>query len=166
MSRTAPVSSVGRQSRESGSDILLTAEAKEDAEVLVKKSRAFYLVPTIFLIVGVCLYLWLARNDEIIDGGSCKADLRVLNDAFLFYRKDTGVWPERVRDLLECPDNLEGWRGPYLRTPANDPWRREYLLFKNEWGMRIATFGRDGLPGGQGEDKDFIWDVTRQKFVE
>jgi hypothetical protein len=51
-------------------------------------------------------------------------------------------------------------------TPANDPWCREYLLLKDESGMRIATFGRDGLPGGQGEDRDFIWDVTSQKFVE
>ena len=151
---------------ESGSDILLTAEAKEDAEMPVKKSRTFYLVLTIFLIVGVCAYLWLARNREIIDDGGCKADLRVLNEAFLSYKKDTGVLPDKVADLLQCPENLKGWRGPYIMTPANDPWGREYLLLKNSWGMRIATFGRDGLPGGQGEDKDFIWDVTRQKFVE
>jgi hypothetical protein len=166
MSRTAPVSSAGLLFLESGSDIFLTAEAKEEGEMLVKKSKAFYLVLTIFLIAGVCLYLWLARNGEIIDDGSCKADLRVLNEAFLFYKKDTGVLPDKIADLLQCPENLKGWCGPYLRSQANDPWGREYLLFKNGSGMRIATFGSDGLPGGQGEDKDFIWDVTRQKFVE
>jgi len=74
---------------------------------------------------------------------------------------DVGRYPngtEGVSALFEAPPAMVGWRGPYMGDEAalEDPWGR---LFGLEDGVAgelpvIFTLGRDGQPGGNGEDSD------------
>lgn len=46
-------------------------------------------------------------------------------------------------------------RGPYLREIPVDPWGRACVYkFAADGTPIVATLGRDGLPGGTGEDTD------------
>ena len=53
---------------------------------------------------------------------------------------------------------MTGWRGPYLtdETGLTDPWGRAYLYQSpgQAGPFDIVTEGRDGQPGGSGEDTD------------
>ena len=51
------------------------------------------------------------------------------------------------------------WRGPYLRKAVPlDPWGRAYLYKSpgavNATSYDLVSLGRDGQPGGTGEDGD------------
>lgn len=48
------------------------------------------------------------------------------------------------------------WNGPYLQKAGalNDPWGAPYLYSFEDGAARITSLGRDGRPGGSGEDRD------------
>lgn len=83
----------------------------------------------------------------------------------LFYL-DLGRYPdvedEGLTALVAAPEvqgePLAGWRGPYLQDESGlqDPWGHVYIYRLDETGERaeIVSLGRDGEPGGEGEDAD------------
>ncbi len=78
----------------------------------------------------------------------------------LFYI-DTGRYPseaEGLSALLAEPQGVTGWKGPYLDGEAdlNDPWGRPFTYASpaESAPFSLSTLGRDGQPGGQGEDSD------------
>ena len=73
-----------------------------------------------------------------------QAELTVLEDALRFERNRTGRWP----------DNLDAVGHHFSSGVApKDYWRRSFLY---EPGHSIRSLGRDGQPGGIGEDADVI----------
>ena len=78
----------------------------------------------------------------------------------LFYI-DVGRYPNQAEGLLALvgqPPSAQNWRGPYLevRQDISDPWGREYIYRSpgKEKAFDLSTYGRDGHPGGVGEDSD------------
>ena len=80
----------------------------------------------------------------------------------LFYL-DYGRYPtseEGLAILASAPDpdtdNL--WRGPYIKDETNftDPWGRAYVLEVDDDAFTIKSLGRDGKPGGDGENTDIV----------
>lgn len=83
------------------------------------------------------------------------------------YRLDNDYYPssqQGLAALVEQPQGLpeaRGWRGPYLkRAVPPDPWSRPYT-YKSPGdsmpqGYDLYTLGRDGHPGGAGEDADIV----------
>jgi general secretion pathway protein G len=81
------------------------------------------------------------------------------------YRLDMGGYPQAFEGLaaLRVPPlderERERWRGPYLRqdVPA-DPWRTAWVYrmpsAANAEMYELFSLGRDGQPGGAGEDAD------------
>lgn len=58
------------------------------------------------------------------------------------------------------------WRGPYLRKEIPlDPWDNPYAYVSpgatDPNGYDLASRGRDGKPGGTGEDADLRSDGSR-----
>ncbi len=93
------------------------------------------------------------------------AQIDLLSVALDSYRLDNGFYPttEQGLEALRVRPTRDpvpsSWRGPYLRKPVPlDPWKRPYLYRGSgpgeERGFEIATLGRDGVPGGEGEDAD------------
>src|SRR3954465_3284148 len=74
------------------------------------------------------------------------------------YRLDMRRYPsaeEGLEALVAKPANAQTWSGPYLKKAVpNDPWGRPYVYRtpgqKNEF--ELVSYGRDGKPGGSGED--------------
>lgn len=91
-----------------------------------------------------------------------KAQIDAFEKALDQYRIDVGRFPDSgagLAALVERPANEPNWRGPYLRkgVPA-DPWGHAYVYrhpaAQAGLDYEISSLGRDGKPGGTGEDAD------------
>jgi general secretion pathway protein G len=89
-----------------------------------------------------------------------KAQLDALEKALDQYRLDTGRYPSAelgLKALVERPADEPKWNGPYLRKAIPlDPWGKPYLYrFPGEKAeFDLLSFGKDGQPGGSGENAD------------
>ena len=89
-----------------------------------------------------------------------KAQLDALEKALDQYRLDTGRYPSAelgLKALVERPPSDPKWNGPYLRKAIPlDPWGKPYLYrIPGEKGeFDLLSFGKDGQPGGSGENAD------------
>ncbi len=89
-----------------------------------------------------------------------KAQLDALEKALDQYRLDTGKYPDNelgLKALVHKPASEPKWAGPYLRKEVPlDPWGKAYVYKipgeKHEFDL--VSYGRDGQPGGSGEDAD------------
>jgi general secretion pathway protein G len=89
-----------------------------------------------------------------------RAQIESLEKALDQYRLDVRRYPsaeEGLEALMVKPAGAENWQGPYLKKAVpNDPWGRAYVYRvpgqKGEFDL--VSYGRDGRPGGSGEDAD------------
>ncbi|MBL8470173.1 MAG: type II secretion system major pseudopilin GspG [Rhodocyclaceae bacterium] len=91
---------------------------------------------------------------------AARAQLDGLEKALDTYRLDTGHYPsseQGLKALNERPANEPKWEGPYLKKAVPpDPWGRPYVYRSpGEHGeYDLASYGKDGQPGGEGEAAD------------
>jgi general secretion pathway protein G len=89
-----------------------------------------------------------------------RAQIDSLEKALDQYRLDMRRYPsteEGLEALVTKPSAAASWSGPYLKkgVPA-DPWGRAYLYRApgQKGEFELFSYGRDGKPGGSGEDAD------------
>lgn len=89
-----------------------------------------------------------------------KAQIDAFEKALDQYRLDTRHYPtteQGLEALVTRPANEPGWNGPYLKKAVpKDPWGQPYT-YRNpgqKGDFDILSYGRDGKPGGTGEDAD------------
>lgn len=76
------------------------------------------------------------------------------------YRLDTGHYPSAdtgLAALVTRPADEKKWDGPYLKKAVpTDPWGKPYVYrYPGEHGeYDLYTYGKDGQPGGDGENAD------------
>ncbi len=91
-----------------------------------------------------------------------RAQLDALDKALDQFRLDVGRYPsteEGLQVLVARPNGESSWSGPYLKkgVPA-DPWGHPYVYEQpgthggNDFDL--LSYGKDGRPGGAGEDTD------------
>jgi len=90
-----------------------------------------------------------------------KAQIDALGKALDQYRLDTGHYPATelgLVALVQRPANEPKWDGPYLRKDVPlDPWGKAYVYkVPGEKGgdFDLVSYGKDGQPGGNGENAD------------
>jgi len=92
-----------------------------------------------------------------------QANLKVLHEAVLMFKMDTGRYPSEEEGLLELvvePTDTVGWEpGGYLATTniPQDSWKYDFVYQLNpESGKAfvIISYGADGEPEGEGYDAD------------
>jgi general secretion pathway protein G len=89
-----------------------------------------------------------------------KAQLDALEKALDQYRLDIGRYPNTelgLKALVERPASELKWSGPYLRKDVPlDPWGKPYVYkLPGEKGeFDLLSYGKDGQPGGTGENAD------------
>jgi general secretion pathway protein G len=88
-------------------------------------------------------------------------EVKNLTTSLELYFLDVGDYPSTTEGLASLVDTRvqkKGWNGPYLSKPQLpvDPWGNPYKYeFPGKKGkFDLYTFGRDGKPGGTGEDAD------------
>jgi general secretion pathway protein G len=93
---------------------------------------------------------------------AAKAQIELLGTALDTFRLDVGRYPtteEGLKALREKPSGVEEWQGPYLpKEIPLDPWGRPYIYKSpGEHGdYDLISYGRDGVPGGEGEDEAIV----------
>ena len=89
-----------------------------------------------------------------------KAQIESIEKALDQYRLDMRRYPsaeEGLQALIAKPADAQAWSGPYLKKAVPmDPWGRAYVYRTpgQKGEFELISYGRDGRPGGTGEDAD------------
>ena len=106
---------------------------------------------------------------------AARAQIELLGMALEAYRLDNDYYPSTAQGLeaLHTPPlgepEARNWRGPYVKkTIPLDPWGRPYVYKSpgdvNPQEYDLLSYGRDGQPGGTGEDADITsWESAGSK---
>ncbi len=128
---------------------------------LIEMMVVLAIIGTLAMLVGPSVF----RNVSDANVTTARSQVEILAVALDAYRLDTGGYPTteqglaalRIRPVGE--DAPQGWRGPYLRKSMPlDPWHRPYAYQSpgahEPDSYDLYTLGKDGTPGGEGEDAD------------
>lgn len=132
---------------------------------LARSQRAFTLLELLVVMVIIGLLAGFVAPKYFGQIGKsevkvARAQIDALEKALEQYRLDLGKYPSTEQGLAALnvsPPGEAKWSGPYLRKDAPlDPWGRAYVYkFPGERSdFDIVSYGRDGRPGGEGEDQD------------
>ena len=107
--------------------------------------------------VGPKYFSQLGKSEVTI----AKAQIEAFEKSLDTYRLDLGRYPsteEGLAALLTAPaSGAAKWNGPYLKKAVPlDPWGHpfQYRAPGPKGEFEILSLGRDGQPGGGGEDAD------------
>lgn len=107
-------------------------------------------------LVGPRLFKKVEKSKQQIT----KTQIVMIENSVKMFKLDTGRYPtteEGLKVLLENTGGISNWDGPYLEKGLpKDPWGKDYVYTypgKN-YTFEIVSLGADGLPGGEGENKD------------
>jgi general secretion pathway protein G len=135
-----------------------------------QRARGFTLIELIVVIVVIAILAGLVGPmvfGNVADARTqgARAQIELLGLALDSYRLDTGQYPTTdqglaaLRRLPSVEPVPRRWRGPYLRKEVpDDSWGRPFVYrspgAQDAAGYDLYTLGRDGRPGGEGEDAD------------
>ncbi len=91
---------------------------------------------------------------------AARAQIDALQKSLDQYRLDVGRYPSTEQGLavlVTKPADEPKWQGPYLaKAVPKDPWGNDYQYrAPGEHGeYDLLSLGKDGRPGGEGEDAD------------
>jgi general secretion pathway protein G len=97
---------------------------------------------------------------------AARAQIDALSKALDAFRLDTGRYPTTEQGLAALraqPAGVVRWNGPYLQKDVPlDPWGKPYVYrTPGSGGSRndydLMSYGRDGAPGGTGENADLSY---------
>lgn len=143
---------------------------------LITDNRGFSLIElmVVVIILGIlAMYIGpkLMGRTEQAKETQARVQMEALETALKLYKLDNGVYPSTEQGLMALIEQPETgnvpkkWRkGGYLekgRVPP-DPWGNEFIyVFPGVHGdFDILSYGADGVPGGEDENKDInSWEI-------
>jgi general secretion pathway protein G len=125
---------------------------------LIELLVVMVIVGLLAALVGPRLFPKLGKGKQ----AAAKAQIELFGQTLDQFRLDVGRYPttqEGLAALVTNPGGVENWDGPYLKKALpNDPWGKPYAYQSpgTHGEYDLSSFGRDGTPGGEGEDKDVM----------
>ncbi len=139
-------------------------------------NRGFTLIElmVVIIILGI-LAMWVAPKIMGRPGEArqvkARLDIQNLENALKLYKLDNGIYPtteQGLQALVEQPETgtvPKKWKpGGYLEKGKvpKDPWGNEFVYLSP--GLKsdfdLISYGLDGAPGGEGENKDINnWEI-------
>ncbi|MDF3935207.1 type II secretion system major pseudopilin GspG [Pseudomonas citronellolis] len=107
-------------------------------------------------LVGPKYFSQLGRSEAKV----ARAQIEGLGKALDLYRLEVGHYPsseQGLQALVVAPSGEARWKGPYLQKAVpQDPWGRDYLYRSpgENGDYDLVSMGKDGQPGGEGEDAE------------
>ncbi len=123
---------------------------------LVELLVVMVIVGLLVALVGPKVFPKLGKGKQ----AAARAQVELLSQTLDHFRLDVGRYPttqEGLTALVTNPGGAENWEGPYLKKALpNDPWGKPYQYQSpgSHGEFDLYSYGRDGTPGGEGEDKD------------
>lgn len=122
-------------------------------------------VITVIAILASLVTPMVFRNVGDAKTSAARAQVEILGLALDAYRLDNDYYPstaqglEALRQMPAGEPPARNWRGPYLKKLVPpDPYGRPYVYRSpgevNPESYDLVSLGRDGEPGGAGEDAD------------
>jgi general secretion pathway protein G len=141
--------------------------------------RGFTLIELLVVITVIAILAGLVapmvfRNVGDAKVSAARVQIELFGLALDAYRLDNDYYPSTAQGLaalraLPAGDPAaRNWRGPYLKKDIPlDPWGRPFIYKSpgdvNATSYDLLSYGRDGQPGGTGEDADVTsWGSTKQ----
>lgn len=130
---------------------------KRDGFTLLELLVVIVIIGLLAAYVGPKYFSQLSKSEVTI----AKAQIEAFEKSLDAYRLDVGRYPTTEEGLsalmIAPPSAATGWNGPYLKKSIPlDPWGHAYLYrsptSKTEY--EIVSTGKDGEPGGTGENAD------------
>ncbi len=140
------------------------------------KNAGFTLIELMVVIVilgilaGLILPRIMGRPDEAKQL-KAKIQIQSLETALNLYRLDNGMYPTTEQGLLALVESPQvgpppkKWRqGGYLEKGKvpKDPWENDFIYLSPglHGDYDIISYGADGVPEGEGKDKDITsWEI-------
>lgn len=129
-------------------------------------------VITVIAILAALVSPMVFHNVGDAKVSATKSQIEMLGLALDAYRLDNDYYPSSAQGLDALVQSPAGdpvprnWRGPYLKKGVPvDGWGRPFI-YKSPGELNVTSYdlsslGRDGLPGGSGEDADLTsWGKT------
>ncbi len=122
------------------------------------------------LLAGIIAPRLIGRTDEAKQT-KAKVQIENLSTALKLYKLDNGSYPtteQGLQALVQPPETgntPKNWRqGGYLEKGKvpKDPWGNEFIYLSpgTHGDFDIISYGADGVPGGEGKDKDInSWEI-------
>jgi general secretion pathway protein G len=137
------------------------------------KAKGFTLLELLVVIVIIGLLAGYVAPRYFAQVGKsevqvARAQIDSLEKALDQYRLDNRRYPSAehgLQALVTRPADEAGWAGPYLKKAVpNDPWGRPYVyrVPGQKGDFDLYSLGKDGKPGGTGEDADIGIGATQQ----
>jgi general secretion pathway protein G len=145
------------------SPMSMHGQGRWSAKALLAKGFTLLELLVVVVIIGLLASYVAPRFFSQVGKSEVKvaqAQIDALEKALHQYRLDIGRYPgteQGLEVLVKRPANVPKWQGPYLaKAVPLDPWGKAYQYkFPGEHGdFDLWSFGRDGRPGGGGEDAD------------
>lgn len=120
------------------------------------------------IIVIVLIGAVLAFVGSRIIGGADRAkvsltrsQIQTLAGKIESYQLDTGKMPGHLEDLVNQPNGVSNWLGPYAKDiELKDQWGHPFIFHVPGQGkpFDLISYGKDGKPGGSSFDADIIYE--------
>ena len=122
---------------------------------LVELLVVMAIIALLAALVGPKLFPKLGKGKQ----SAAKAQIELIGQALDQLRLDVGRYPTTQEGLnsLQVNPGMDNWEGPYLKKALPpDPWGKpyNYQCPGTHGEYDLFSYGRDGNPGGDGEDKD------------
>ena len=146
----------------------------------LRTERGFTLIELLVVITVIAILAGLVgpmvfRNVGDAKVSAARAQIELFALALDQYRLDNDLYPATAQGLNALREKPAGepearnWRGPYMRKAVPlDPWGRPYAYKSpgevNNEAYDLLSLGRDGQPGGTGEDADVTsWEGSARR---
>jgi len=145
-------------------------------QISKSNNRGFTLIElmVVIIILGI-LAMWVAPKIMSRPGEARQVkallDIQNLENALKLYKLDNGIYPtteQGLQALVEKPETgtiPKKWKaGGYLEKGKvpKDPWGNEFIYLSPglKGDIDIISYGLDGVPGGEEENKDINnWEI-------
>src|SRR6266478_6010479 len=85
------------------------------------------LVLVILAVLAAIVIPKLSGRTQQAKETAAKSDIAGYSTALDAYEVDTGAYPPSLDALINQPNNVQGWKGPYVKKISPDPWGNEYI---------------------------------------